>query len=772
MNTSQDASVSSPTASEGVVNLAMGMRRCFMTGKRCIFQPEHEPARDQQEIPDVFVIMPFRPHLDTFYEWSLEPFLRHQFSGHSSIRRADQVSRTGYVMCESICRHIQHAKLIVVDLSLANPNVYYELGLAVGLGRQLLLICDRDSERQREVCDWLGVPSHRILEYAGVSPLDVDTIKVGDKIQSIELAPLVSRMRIVTLMVCDPSEEKTPYKASNNDIAAGFSDTMEAATGVAVQSLMGRAARDGLPVNDTAVTHVLSGLSEEDRGQLVGGPHAPIGIREKGGKATPCKTLAKHVDSAFACVVDLADEDELAYFWLGYCHGRGINVIPVVRRGARHRDSTAAGTAQPEPAVRDGAGPDERPTVLAFDIRALWYMSYDERHPERLASSLQRVLRELILRDVPARQRAVFWERLTRTGRVHIFTGAFHHPTLNREVVGDWDLRAVSELVRYLSSTGESVVPELEQPVYAPETISAKISMDAGGDNGEGDSDSPEIPPPTALELHDRQVYIDLLKNELKEKNCLIVASAESNPYTEVVLAHAYGGVSSEAADEICFKEPLPPDARWTIALKGSGAASDGRPSPTGEQRRPRCFSRLQVEKWPEPGCRGFLIHANKEVEERYFSQDDAAERFRVLAHFLITYNPFSEDPKKHIIVVLNGVSGPATFAVAEALTGGKTDVTAAQAEQVLRKVNQIWDDRDRTFRGVEGFLRVTVTCRQQRNEGAISQAPAQSAITALSPAEHTTRTVHVERKFHDQRQVEEWEELLSEHLPHNPRRL
>lgn len=47
-----------------------------------------------------FVIMPFRPNLDTFYEWRLKPYLESAGFRSDRIRRADQFSNTGYVMCE------------------------------------------------------------------------------------------------------------------------------------------------------------------------------------------------------------------------------------------------------------------------------------------------------------------------------------------------------------------------------------------------------------------------------------------------------------------------------------------------------------------------------------------------------------------------------------------------------------------------------------------------------------------------------------------------
>jgi hypothetical protein len=352
---------------------------------------------------------------------------------------------------------------------------------------------------------------------------------------------------------------------------------------------------------------------------------------------------------------------------------------------------------------------------------------------------------------------------LTRTGRLHIFTGSFHHPTLSREMVGDWDLRAVSELVRYLSSTEESVVPELEEPVYAPETLLSKLYSEENRQNQAGSKNRTEQA--NTLESEERNAYIELIKNELRDKNCLIVASAESNPYTEVVLAHAYNvSPDKSEADHVCFNEPKTINYNWTIALKGySKKGSFNKKRVDDTQKRPRCFSRPSVKKSPKPGYRGFLFDAHKVVQEKYFSQDEASESFHVLSHFVVTYNPFrSDDQEEYFIVILNGVSGPGTFAVAEALTGGKSRNTAVVSEKVLKNVNEIWKMRGENFRGLEGFLDVTVTPR---------------ADDKKYKKEHKTPGSHeiserVKHNFHDQREVESWEMLKDANLPRNPRAL
>jgi len=111
------------------------MRRCFMTGKQCTeshagrssYRQHKEEGGGDCDSSDVsiFVAMPFRSNLKTFYDWSLKPFLCDSLGiPEDRIRRADEFRNVGYVTCEKICRRIQEASLIVLDISVPNANAY------------------------------------------------------------------------------------------------------------------------------------------------------------------------------------------------------------------------------------------------------------------------------------------------------------------------------------------------------------------------------------------------------------------------------------------------------------------------------------------------------------------------------------------------------------------------------------------------------------------------------------------------------------------------
>lgn len=85
---------------------------------------------------DIFVIMPFASDMDDLYYFGI----------HGSIQecnavciRMDDVAFTGGVL-EKIYEHIRNASIIIAEVSKHNPNVYYELGHAHALNKQVILL--------------------------------------------------------------------------------------------------------------------------------------------------------------------------------------------------------------------------------------------------------------------------------------------------------------------------------------------------------------------------------------------------------------------------------------------------------------------------------------------------------------------------------------------------------------------------------------------------------------------------------------------------------
>lgn len=83
-----------------------------------------------------FVGMPFSDTYRDSYEYGIKIALE---SHGCDVYRADGEISNFDLMCK-ICKAIQESKYVIINLSEQNPNVAFELGLAYGLGKYVLLI--------------------------------------------------------------------------------------------------------------------------------------------------------------------------------------------------------------------------------------------------------------------------------------------------------------------------------------------------------------------------------------------------------------------------------------------------------------------------------------------------------------------------------------------------------------------------------------------------------------------------------------------------------
>ena len=93
------------------------------------------------DYPRIFVVMPFSQ------SWSERVFADlYEASARDAeldITKGDNVVRFGD-LGTNVWRNIMQAGLIVADVSIPNPNVYYEIGLADALGKRVFIFKQRD----------------------------------------------------------------------------------------------------------------------------------------------------------------------------------------------------------------------------------------------------------------------------------------------------------------------------------------------------------------------------------------------------------------------------------------------------------------------------------------------------------------------------------------------------------------------------------------------------------------------------------------------------
>ncbi len=106
--------------------------------------------------PKAFVLMPFAPAFDDIYERFLRPTLAE--SGFD-VKRADDIMNQQNIL-RDVIDWIVACDLIIADLTGANPNVFYEIGVAHTMNKPVILITqDRDDVP-------FDLRQYRILEYS------------------------------------------------------------------------------------------------------------------------------------------------------------------------------------------------------------------------------------------------------------------------------------------------------------------------------------------------------------------------------------------------------------------------------------------------------------------------------------------------------------------------------------------------------------------------------------------------------------------------------
>jgi|CZKJ01.1.fsa_nt_gi hypothetical protein len=108
--------------------------------KEAVRSPDHSPVVEASSRL-CFVLMPFGERFDLLYRNAIAPAVKDQ--GFTPLR-ADELTGTGFVM-EQIRAAIQQARFCIADLTTANPNVLYEIGLAHAAAKPTIFIAEKGS---------------------------------------------------------------------------------------------------------------------------------------------------------------------------------------------------------------------------------------------------------------------------------------------------------------------------------------------------------------------------------------------------------------------------------------------------------------------------------------------------------------------------------------------------------------------------------------------------------------------------------------------------
>lgn len=123
----------------GLVRSISSLKAMVANLKELFRKADDHPIFDspkQVEHAEVFVAMPFREPFDSLYSKHIATAVE---GLNLTVHRADEAKGAGAIMNE-VWSRIRGAKLVVAVVTGANPNVFYEIGLAHALGRPVVLL--------------------------------------------------------------------------------------------------------------------------------------------------------------------------------------------------------------------------------------------------------------------------------------------------------------------------------------------------------------------------------------------------------------------------------------------------------------------------------------------------------------------------------------------------------------------------------------------------------------------------------------------------------
>lgn len=591
-------------------------KRCFMTGKACIYQREisrilksvESEAGSSNTWGTAFMLMPFRSTLDEVYRAQLEPCL---LTVVENVWRADNVARTGYVICEKICKQIQLSQIICAEISCDNPNVFYELGLSYALDRNISLFIQKSIDKKRDhLKKMLSLASDLYNSYDPFEMLEAKTVNLWN--HSKYSVPPTPNNDSITILLGDT----TPFPEVINGQELSYSI-------------------DGLCRG--AVSRTLDKLLKKNTASWPLDKRHTVILSSKGyienNKEITFQDVENRIRNASCVIVSTHESQPSSYFWLGFAHGLEKDVIPIT---VEYKDKNNGIDRENQQQTM----PEKGSSVLPFDTRALWHIAFPFNKPIELEDQLQSILEIVTTRNKDKYFRNRFWQPFFEEGTVSVFVGSVELTQNKRHVVGEWDYRTVSELTRFFSSLKETMETVIQPPTFQAST---RI-LDKEG----------------TVDKNQRKTYVEELVRKLKSGNSIILASADVNDMTEVALA-SHGNI--QPFESKAWKNS---EFSGIVAFKHVDAAAFSTPSVYFQSIKDNSIAK---------GERGFYdvkggnIHRDRTYPSQYTQYWEKTEKGYTIYYSHIA--KFRLPQSNHWTVVLQGITGPATLGVTQALTGG-----------------------------------------------------------------------------------------------------
>jgi len=611
--------------------------KCFMTNQDCIFEKEIQKRREkEQERKSLFVVSPFGYPYDEMYEKIIRPAAE---AASIEPQRADRAFQLGFVMCTKICRLIQEADYVVADLTEDNPNVFYELGLAWGFGKRIVVVRDEDADMNRAFKEIFGGGAKKVLSYERLLPIE----RQSEEEKAASLLALLTKDQIIDV----EKECLMESKRAQGAYIASKCICLCYRKGTTDQKFYYRAVEDAA----REVFEEAKKVSEDAARQV--SPNQPWGLSPVPiTQNSLSKSLPERLSSSKVLVVDVthyaSKPDTSVYFALGLSHAMGRETIPITNKAKCSE-------------------------ISPFDVRGLWqvYFSGLGELKSELVGILKVIDRQYEAERADYPLRFIWDEVLRHSGELTVLTCARGAaPDVNRAGgrtnVDKWDYISIAKLAFFLATKYRMANMDFRAP---EEKLIEGLERDK-----------------QAKKITENLCAI--------ENSVVIIGSPDVSDYAEVVLARMY--CSTPYQPEKCRQESPAQQRRcWEHAENQTCVGKRGylfyKTTVTPDHPHPRELSAFF--RAPPGRVKECVLWYGERYEcEHNLRGENAAEgeTFGVLTLLKDREDLFAPGKSNRWIILLSGFTGIATYGLARLLTSLDVKTTEGNSLQQILKDKRI----------------------------------------------------------------------------------
>ncbi len=605
-------------------------RTCFMNGESCIYRydiVEHNQKVKFVKDSSAFVLMPFGGTLEQVYNAQIKPCLHHALTKNNNMddcnvyRSDDASSGAGYIICQRICRQIQESQLVCAEISTYNSNVYYELGFAYALERDIALFVQEKGWKKirNKIMNDLGVFEEHVNAYVPFEMLyskdvvlwDFEDAKIrweksGNKNNNSSHDNIdhvnqqkdegVVKKEVITIILADTTcfyEE-----VSGRKLKYAIHDLARSAIHGAIEEIkyknqINEWSGDNIEIHDIVVGNPI------DRDDL------------------DCFfEIKKKVEESSIVIICTSQDQPISYFWIGFLHGKEKTVIPITPLKPKTNDANIR--------IEDNSDLENKKEKVPFDVRALWHIHFYCNEVDKLQWQIKKMLENILTKNRDKYAQKIFWREIEENSSVSIYVGSSKTDDLKRHAVGEWDFKTVAELTGYYTLTNKAIKLNIEAPI---------IKLNYGAED-----------------------FTNYLTEKLFKNNSIIIGTPDINDISEIALSIStdlmpYGDSKSKGLSKniISVKSIPKTNIKYNYFIEYSGKTQQ------------RGFYEYDKGVRVDGGS-----YISKYIDYDVPSKHGYSEQYAYIAKYRI-YNVKNEGVD---VVMLQGSTGPSTLAIAQMLTG------------------------------------------------------------------------------------------------------